>query len=403
MSIAKKIISIFVCMTVAVSFLAFPASCKEKTAAAKKEESKTEKSEKQNEPANVTAKGAILMDMATGKILYEKGSHERLNPASVTKIMSLLLVMEAIDSGKIGLTDKVTASDEACKKGGSQIWLKQGEQMTVDELLRATAIQSANDACVALGDYIAGSEEAFVVMMNQKAKQLGMNDTNFENATGLDDTATNHLTSAHDIAVMSKELMIKHSLIKKYSTVWMDSLRGGKTELTNTNKLVRFYEGITGLKTGTTSKSGYCLSATAERNGTKLVAVVLGCPTSDERFASARSMLNWGFANWACVTPKIDKSMITNVSVLHGKEKSLKPVSDQIQPVLIKKGREKDIGTKIDLPINVEAPVEKGQVLGKITLTLDGVTLAEYNLTSGQKIDKMTFFFALKTLLKSIA
>lgn len=250
----------------------------------------------------VKAKASVLMDAATGTVLMSQNPHEKLYPASVTKIMTLLLVAEAIESGKIQMTDVVTASTNASKKGGSQIWLKEGEQMTVDDLIKATAVASANDACTALGEYLAGSDEAFVKMMNERAKALSMNDTNFENCTGLDDTAENHVTSAYDIAIMSRELL-KYEKILTYTTIWMDSLRGGKTELVNTNKLIRFYDGATGLKTGTTSKAGCCVSATAKRDGLHLIAVVLGSANSDDRFGGARAMLNWGFANYAVTTP----------------------------------------------------------------------------------------------------
>ena len=257
----------------------------------------------------VKAKAAVLMDASTGEVLYSFNENERLYPASVTKIMPLLLFMEALDSGKIALTDTVTASPTAASKGGSQIWLKEGEQMTVDELLRATAIASANDACTALGEHIAGSETGFVKMMNDRAKALGMMDTNFVNYSGLDDDTTEHLTTAYDIALMSKELL-SHERIKTYTTVWMDSLRNGETQLVNTNKLVRFYSGTTGLKTGTTTKAGYCLSASAERDGLHLIAVVMGADNSSERFEGAKAMRNAGVLE----KPKVDAAMALHIS-----------------------------------------------------------------------------------------
>ena len=266
-------------------------------------------------PVDVKAKSAVLMDQSTGTVLMRMNENEKLYPASVTKIMSMLLVAEAIDSNTIRLTDAVTTSTNASKKGGSQIWLKEGETMTVDELLKATAVYSANDACTALGEYIAGSDEAFVTMMNDRAQELGMKNTHFDNCTGLDDTSATHLTTAYDIALMSRELM-KHQFIQQYTKIWMDSLRDGKTELVNTNKLIRFYEGATGLKTGTTSKAGCCISATATRNGTSLIAVVMGADNSKDRFEGAKAMLNWGFANYETVTPEIDKSLITNVNMV---------------------------------------------------------------------------------------
>ncbi|MGN1320098.1 MAG: D-alanyl-D-alanine carboxypeptidase family protein, partial [Acutalibacteraceae bacterium] len=245
---------------------------------------------------DIKAKSAILMEVNTGEILYEMNADEQMPPASITKIMSLLLVMEAVDRGELSLEDVITASEHACSMGGSQIWLEPGESMTVDDLLKAAVIASANDATVALGEQIAGSEEGFVSMMNERASQLGMTNTKFINATGLD--ADGHISTAHDVAIMSAEL-IKHDLIKNYSTVWMDTLRDGESELVNTNKLVRFYEGTTGLKTGTTSGAGYCLSATAERNGLSLVAVIMAGETSADRFNGAKKLLDYGFANYA--------------------------------------------------------------------------------------------------------
>ncbi len=349
----------------------------------------------------IKAKSAVLMDVSTGKLMYAENEHEKLYPASVTKIMSLLLFVEAIDEGKIRLEDKVTTSAEAAAKGGSQIWLEVGETMTVDEMLKAVAIASANDACCALGEYIAGSETAFVNMMNERAKELGMNDTHFENCSGLDDEAKNHLTSAYDIGVMSCELL-KHDLIRKYSTVWMDSLRNGATELVNTNKLVRFYNGTTGLKTGTTSKTGKCLSASAERDGLHLVAVVLGSETSDDRFESAKTLLNYGFANYETVDLTVDENLITDVKVIRGVEETLKPKIDELKKVTIKKGNKNKISTEIILSTDVEAPVEKGQNLGKIVFKLNSETVAEANLYSENQVKKITFSDVLKFMLKSL-
>lgn len=349
----------------------------------------------------IKAKSAVLMDVSTGKLMYAENEHEKLYPASVTKIMSLLLFVEAIDGGKISLEDKVTTSAEAAAKGGSQIWLEVGETMTVDEMLKAVAIASANDACCALGEYIAGSETAFVNMMNERAKELGMNDTHFENCSGLDDEAKNHLTSAYDIGVMSCELL-KHDLIRKYSTVWMDSLRNGATELVNTNKLVRFYNGTTGLKTGTTSKAGKCLSASAERDGLHLVAVVLGSETSDDRFESAKTLLNYGFANYETVDLTVDENLITDVKIIRGVEETVKPKIDELKKVTLKKGNKDEISTEIILSTDVEAPVEKGQNLGKIVFKLNNETVAEANLYSENQVKKITFGDVLKFMLKSL-
>ena len=255
-------------------------------------------------PVEIKAKAAVLMDASTGKVLMKFNENEKLYPASVTKIMPLLLVCEAIDGGRISLSDTVTATGSAASKGGSQIWLKEGEQMTVDELLKATAVYSANDACTALGEYIAGSDEAFVKMLNDRAAELGMTNTHFENCTGLDDTTENHLTSALDIAIMSRELL-KHELIMNYTTIWMDSLRNGQTELVNTNKLVRFYEGTTGLKTGTTSKAGCCVSASAMRDGTHLVAVVWAATTARTALKPQRQCLTGDFRIIQPLPPKL--------------------------------------------------------------------------------------------------
>lgn len=341
-------------------------------------------------PVEVKARSAVLMDQTTGKVLMKMNEHEKLYPASVTKIMSMLLVMEAIDSNKIRLTDIVTTSPVAASKGGSQIWLKEGETMSVDELLRATAVYSANDACTALGEYVAGSDEAFVVMMNERAAQLGMKNTHFENCTGLDDETENHLTTAYDIALMSRELM-KHELIKEYTTIWMDSLRDGKTELVNTNKLIRFYNGATGLKTGTTNKAGCCVSATATRDGTSLVAVVMGSENSSDRFEGAKAMLNWGFANYSSITPQIDKKLITDVNIVMGEERKITPPIPPVMSVLIPKGRENDIVQNVELVAEVEAPVESNQTLGTVTVSLDGEVLGKYNLTSPHYVDRLSF------------
>lgn len=352
-------------------------------------------------PVEIKAKAAVLMDVSTGKVLMKYNENQRLYPASVTKIMPLLLVTEAIDSGKIALNDMVTVSATAAAKGGSQIWLKEGEQMSVDDLLKATAVYSANDACTALGEYIAGSDEAFVKMLNDRAKELGMTNTNFENCTGLDDTTENHLTTAMDVAIMSRELL-KHELIINYTTIWMDSLREGQTELVNTNKLVRFYDGTTGLKTGTTSKAGCCVSASAMREGTHLVAVVMGSDNSSDRFETAKAMLNWGFANYATITPFVEPSLIPDVAVINGVTDSITPVLSKIEPVLIKKGREDNINRTIDLAVDVAAPVEKDQVLGKVTFTLDNEVIGEYNLTAPEEIKALTFMIVFTRILRAL-
>lgn len=358
--------------------------------------------EKPDFPVQINAKSAVLMDADSGKVLLEYNSHEKLPPASVTKIMSLLLYTEAIDSGKYKLKDTVTASRDACSKGGSQIWLKEGEAMTVDELLKATFVSSANDACALLAEKTAGSEEAFVQLMNKRAGELGMKDTSFENCTGLDDSAVNHLTSAHDIALMSRELL-KHEMIQKYTTIWMDSLRGGKTELVNTNKLVRFYKGTTGLKTGTTSKAGHCLSASAKRGDMHLIAVVMGSETGAVRFESAKNMLNYGFANWKIMKPEPDKSLITPVTVLKGVKREITPEIGECKQVLVKAGQEAEVTQTVSLAQNVTAPVEKGQSLGKIIYKIGDETVGESALTSPESVEVLNFRRALKRLLCSMS
>jgi len=352
-------------------------------------------------PVQIAAKAAVLMDAATGKVMVRFNENERLYPASVTKVMTLLLVAEALESEKIALNDKVVASSAAASKGGSQIWLREGETMTVEELLKAAAIYSANDACCALGELIAGSEEGFVRLMNARAAELGMTNTHFDNCTGLDDDTTTHLATAFDIALMSRALL-QHDIVIKYSTIWMDSLRDGATELVNTNRLVRFYEGATGLKTGTTSKAGCCISASARRGETHLIAVVLGSGSSDDRFETAKRLLNWGFANFATVTPQIAPELITPVRVLRGAEQWIRPVPPAAMPILVPKGSEGDLQQSVDLAVDVQAPVEAGQVLGKVTITLDGETLGEYPLVAPAAVDKLDFITQLKRLAAAL-
>lgn len=377
----KRVMSVILCFVLFISVLSFSAFA---------EESKM--------PVEVKAKAAALMDADSGKVLMAMNENQKLYPASVTKIMTMLLVAEALEGGKIAFSDTVTASADAVKKGGSQIWLKEGETMTVDELYKAMAVYSANDACAALAEYVAGSEEAFIVMMNECARELGMKNTNFENCTGLDDTADNHLTTAYDIALMARELMT-HDFVKKYTTIWMDSLRNGETELVNTNKLVRFYSGCTGLKTGTTSKAGCCVCATATREGTSLIAVVLGSDNSTDRFEGAKAMLNYGFANWETVTPEIDPSLITEVGVSMGCQRSLLPQIPAAAGVLVPKGRRGDIVQDIRLATSVEAPVESNQVLGEVTVSLDGKTIGTYPLTAPHYVERLTFSEVYRRML----
>lgn len=348
----------------------------------------------------ISAKSAVLMEKSTGRVLYALNENERLYPASVTKIMTILLVCEAIDEGKISLTDTVSCSENAASKGGSQIWLEPGETMTVEELLKATCIYSANDACTLLGEYVGGSDTAFVALMNNRAKELGMENTSFDNCTGLDDSTDTHLTTAYDIALMSRELL-KHEYIKDYTTIWMDSLRDGETELVNTNKLVRYYDGITGLKTGTTEKAGCCVSATAQREGMELIAVVMGSENSNDRFNSARNLLDWGFANYEITVPEIDEDSIRSVKVLHGKEQNVNIVTPEADPVLTNKGDGANLTLSVELPESVEAPVSENQVLGKIIVYSGETAVAEYELKAEKEIEQITFFSALYKILTS--
>ena len=351
-------------------------------------------------PVEIAAKSAVLMDAATGKMLVRYNEDLPVYPASVTKIMPLLLFAESLDDGNMQLTDMVAASGAAASKGGSQIWLKEGETMTVEELLKATAIYSANDACVALGEHIAGSEEGFVNLMNQRAKALGMENTNFVNATGLDDDTTVHLTTARDIAVMGRELL-KHDSVMKYSTIWMDSLRGGATELVNTNRLVRFYEGATGIKTGTTSKAGCCVAASAKRGDTHLIAVVMGSGNSNDRFETAKRLLNWGFANYEIINPVIDPGLVTPVRVLRGSQQYIKPVTGSL-PIFAPKGGGAGLQQNADIPLNVQAPVEKGQILGEITFTLDGETLGRFPLIAPEDVKLLNFRSVFQRILGAL-
>lgn len=346
----------------------------------------------------IKAKSAILLEPNTGNILYEMNADERLSPASVTKVMALLLVMEAIDRGDISLETVVTASEHACSMGGSQIWLEPGESMTVDELLKATVIASANDACVALGELIAGSEEGFVALMNERAKELGMDNTTFINCTGLD--AEGHLTTAHDVAVMSGEL-IKHDLIKKYSTVWMDTLRDGKSELVNTNKLVRFYEGTTGLKTGTTSTAKYCLSATAEKNGLELVAVIMAGDTSNDRFNGAKKLLDYGFANYSYSL--LDANLTeTEASVEKGVKNKVKVESTGAVSILLPKSSKDEITRTTQWNKKITAPIKKGDVLGYVSIYVGENEVGRLEITACEDIKRLNFWVTFGWIVKGM-
>jgi len=339
----------------------------------------------------VKAKSALLMDLATGTVLYEADAHTPLPPASVTKVMTMLLIMEAIDDGRIGWDDTVTASEEAAAKGGSQIYLKAGEAMSVSDMVKSIAVSSANDCACAMAEHIAGSESAFVDTMNLRAQQLGMEDTHFVNCTGLDDDpeAAKHLTSAHDIAIMSRELLKNHPDIKKYTTIWMDTVRGGSFGLSNTNKLVRFYPGATGLKTGFTSAAGYCLSASAERDGMGLIAVVMGSETSKDRFAACKTLLDHGFANYALVTPELPESL--QVPVKLGKQEFVKAVPAENTPLLVDKSQRNAVTTEYTLDESVSAPVSRGQKLGTMCVKVGEQVIAQLPLVAETTVEKLTW------------
>ena len=335
------------------------------------------------------APSALLMEKQTGTVLFAKDEHTPREPASVTKVMTLLLTMEAIDSGALSYDDTVTGSAHAASMGGSQIWLKEGEQMRVEDLIKAVCVVSGNDAAVALGEHLAGSEEAFVARMNERAKELGMNDTHFVNCTGL--PADGHVTSAYDIALMSRELIWRHPDIRRFTTIWMDSLRGGASMLVNTNKLVRFYPGATGLKTGSTSSAKYCISATAEKDGMELIAVVLGGSTSDKRFADAKTLLNYGFAAYTLL-PVVPESPLPAVPVTLGARRQVQAVLPQGSVLLLEKNRANALTQSLTLSEAVEAPVEQGDTLGSLDLfAADGTLLSSLPLLAGESVARLTW------------
>ena len=336
------------------------------------------------------APSALLMEKQTGTVLFAKDEHTPREPASVTKVMTLLLTMEAIDSGALSYDDTVTGSAHAASMGGSQIWLKEGEQMRVEELIKAVCIVSGNDAAVALGEHLAGSEEAFVARMNERAKELGMNDTHFVNCTGL--PADGHVTSAYDIALMSRELIWHHPDIRRFTTIWMDSLRDGQSMLVNTNKLIRFYPGATGLKTGSTSSAKYCISATAEKDGMELIAVVLGGSTSDKRFSDAKVLLNYGFASYSLVTVT-PESPLPAIPVTLGTQKTVQSVLSPDNALLLEKNRAGGLTQSLTLPESVEAPIEAGEPLGTLDIfSSDGTLLVSLPLLAGESVARVTWW-----------
>ena len=335
---------------------------------------------------SITASSAVLMEKSTGTILYEQEAHAQYEPASVTKVMTLLLVMEAIDSGSLSWEDTVTASAYACSMGGSQIWLRENETMTVSDMVKAVAVASANDCAVALAEHLAGSEGAFVERMNQRAAELGMEHTVFRNCTGL--PAEGHVSCAWDIALMSRELILNHPDIRAYTTIWMDTLRDGQFQLSNTNRLIFYYDGATGLKTGSTDTALYCLSATAERDGMELIAVVMHAPTSNDRFESAKALLNYGFAGWALTTVYPDQAL-SPVPVLLGQQDTVQPVPQRECVILAEKGQEGAITTQVELAQSVEAPVEAGQQLGTFHILVNGEQRDSIPLVAAQEVGRL--------------
>ncbi len=346
----------------------------------------------------VEAAAAVLMEKETGAVLFEQNSHDKLEPASVTKVMTMLLIMEALEAGRLKIDDMVTVSAHAASMTGSHVYLKEGERMSLDEMLKAVAVASGNDASVALAEHLAGSEEGFVAMMNQRAAQLGMNDTNFVNCTGM--PAAGHLTTAYDIALMSREL-IKHPDVRKYTTIWMDTIRDGTFQLANTNKLIRFYEGATGLKTGSTNSALYCLSATAERDGMELIAVVLKSPSSEKRFESAKSMLSFGFANYT-ILDVYPNAALPPIDVLLGKQSLVQPILARSSRILVDKADLNNVDTQMRLAEQVEAPVEPGQTLGEMTVTINGQAKETIPIVAANAVERLTtpgiFFNFLRQL-----
>lgn len=344
----------------------------------------------------ITAPSAVLIEAETGKVLFDKDCHQVRACASITKVMTLLLVFEAIDEGKISMDDNISASAHAASMGGSDIWLEEGEVMSVHDLIKATVVASANDAAVALAEEISGSEDAFVEKMNQKAQTLGMKETTFKNCNGLDEDG--HLTSAYDVALMSREL-IKHKEIFDFTSIWMDYLRNGKTQIVNTNKLLKTYKGITGLKTGTTSQAGSCISATATREGLTLIAVVLGSATGKERFSDAAALLDYGFANYCVYTPSF-KEEVPEINVKNGMQTTLKAQANISGSFVIEKGKSKEVTYKLDVKEDVEAPVNKGDRVGTLTFYIGKDKLKEYPVVACHIVDKMDFSSVFTLIFK---
>ena len=349
---------------------------------------------------DLPCQAAILVDLGTGAVLYEKNADEQRAIASITKVMTLLLTFQALEAGRVQLTDVVPVSEHAYGMGGSQIWLEPGEQLTLEEMLKAICISSANDAAVAVAEYIGGSEDAFVQQMNAEAARLGMTGTHFENACGLDETG--HLSTARDVAVMSREMLLHHTEIADYCTIWTDTLRGGETQLVNTNKLLRSYQGITGLKTGTTGGAGVCISASAERDGLGLVAVILGAPSSKDRFDAARTLLDYGFANYQSLTAELPADAPKTLPVARGAEETVELNYTAPGSFLAAKGDDAQLEVQLALPESVEAPVAAGQQLGTVTVLRGGQTLAEYPVTAANDVAALSFGLCFRRLVEAL-
>lgn len=393
-----KLLPVSVAVLVLVSAFSVPISADGGTAAISETNGDTVSPVTAMPSLSVEAESCILMEASTGEILYQSNADEALPPASVTKIMSILLIMEAVKEGKLSMTDTVSVSANAASMGGSQVYLEPGEEMTVQDMLKCVIIASANDATVALAEHIAGSEEAFVMQMNERAAELGMKNTHFVNTNGLDDTpdAASHLTSARDIAIMSRELINNHPEIFKYTTIWMDSIRGGAFGLTNTNRLIRFYRGATGLKTGSTSKAGFCISATAARDGMSLIAVIMGSPTRDVRNESAKILLDYGFANYSVYVDEGGDA--ANVPVVGGVNDSVAAEYGPFSAVM-KKGMEKNVVMTVTLYENVEAPIRSGDTVGAVTYTLNGEIIGEIPVVAKEDVFRIGYFGVLYKIL----
>lgn len=349
---------------------------------------------------DVPCAAAVLIDEDSGTVLYEKNADQQRPIASITKVMTLLLTFEALSAGRIALTDTVPVSEHAYHMGGSQIWLEPGEQMALDDMLKAICISSANDAAVAVAEFVGGSEPAFVQQMNTRAAELGLTNTHFENSCGLD--AEGHLSTARDVAMMSREILLRHAEVRNYCSIWMDTLRGGATQLVNTNKMLKTYNGITGLKTGTTSKAGVCISASAERNGLRLIAVVLGASSGKERFESATALLDYGFANYENVTPQLPENAPETITVRHGTASEVELCYSTPQRFLMPKNTAEPLTATLELPQKLSAPVESGTPLGTVQLASGGEVLARFPVTAAQGVDALSFRYCFGRLVDSL-